>query len=88
MQTEFQKCVTKMCLGLNVKTKQQQQQQNKNANINTLEGAWISRTQIGCVTSVPCSQLRVPIVGNLFNCFDELGRIVIINKADFEGLTC
>jgi len=35
-----------------------------------------SRTQSGCVTSAPPSQLRVTIVVKLFNCFDATGRNV------------
>ena len=34
------------------------------------------RTQSGCVTSAPPSQLRLSIVVKLFNCFDAMGRNV------------
>jgi len=52
-----------------------------------------SRTQSGCVTFAPPSQLRVTIEVKLFNCFDAMGRNVnkqsricgphIFNKSSF-----
>jgi len=51
---------------LDEKEETQQQQQNKQSKLNTLPEpgieTGISRTQSGCVTSAPTSQLRVTIV--------------------------
>jgi len=37
---------------------------------------WTCRTQRGCVTSAPQSQLKVLIVVKLFKCFDAMGQNV------------
>jgi len=66
-----------MCFGQKVKT----QQQIKKSNIKPLPEPGFefgtSRTQCGCVTSAPPSQLKVSIVVvKLFNHFDAMGRCV------------
>jgi len=57
--------------------KVERQQQNKKSNKKTLPEPGIepgtSRTQSGCVTAAPPSELRVTIVVKLFNCFDAIG---------------
>ena len=58
----------------------QQQQQNKKSNIKTLARSGFepgtSRSQSGCITTAPPSQLKVTIVVKLFKCFDAMGRNV------------
>ena len=73
---KLQNCRTNnVFLDKKVNTQQQNNQTLKPLPEPEIE-PWTSRTQRGCVTSAPPSQMRVMIVVKLFNCFKAIGRNV------------
>jgi len=83
LQKKLQNAVTNNVF-VDKKVKTHQQQQNKKSNIKPLPVTGIEpgtyRSQSGCVTSAPPSQLRETIIVNLLNGFNA-------NKAEFAGHT-
>jgi len=90
LQKELQKSVTNNGF---LDKKEKHNKKNKKSNKNPCRSRELnpgtSRTQSGCVTTAPPSQLRVQlrvsIVVKLFNCFDAMGQNV--NKVEFAGHT-